>query len=172
MFVAGHFTGIVLFFVGWVFILNGLHALGRVGNKEAGWFNLVISLLMFLWIIRALVTNYLEDGTIWFVAGVTMFALTYLGLAGSYLLELDGRGLGWYCLWVAVVAPYIGYQNFVAGDVRFGIIWLVWAVAWFCFWLILGLGKSKVMSKLKYFMIPVGVLTAWVPGFMLMNDMW
>jgi putative amide transporter protein len=168
----GVFVGFLLFYVGWIFILNGLHALGRLGNKEAGIFNLIISTMMFIWVARLIATDLLGTGTIWFSAQVLLFAFTYLGLAVTYLVGTDGRGLGWYCLWVSLVTPYIAFSNFQAGDWRFGAIWVIWGILWFLFWAILGLGKGSIMDKLKYFMVPVGIFTAWIPGLLMMIGKW
>ncbi|MBF0527796.1 MAG: AmiS/UreI family transporter [Deltaproteobacteria bacterium] len=168
----GLYVAFLLFFVGWIFCLNGLTALNLVGTKEAGVWNLVISAMMFIWVIYFLGANLIGKGTIWFAAQVLLFAFTYLFLGLNYLLGTDARGLGWYCLWVSLVTPVVSYQNFMAGDPRFGAIWAIWGVLWFLFWVILGLGKTSVMNKVKYLMVPTGVLTAWIPGLLMFIGKW
>jgi len=158
--------------VGFVFILNGLHALNLVGTKEAGAWNFIISLLMFLWVGRLISTNLLGNATLWFAAQVLLFAFTYCGLGVNYTFNLDARGLGWYCLWVSIITPYVAYQNLQAGDWRFCIIWVIWGVLWFIFWLVLGLGKIGIMRVVKYAMVPVGFFTAWVPAVLMMLGRW
>jgi hypothetical protein len=39
----GLYVAFLLFYVGWIFILNGLHALNLPGTKEAALWNFVIS---------------------------------------------------------------------------------------------------------------------------------
>ncbi len=168
----GLYVAFLLFYVGWIFILNGFHALNLLGTKEAGVWNLVIAGLMFIWVINLFGANLLDGGTAWFGAQVLLFAFTYLFLGLNYLLGTDARGLGWYCLWVSLVTPVVAYQNFMAGDWRFGLIWSIWGILWFLFWVILGLGKVSVMNRLKFFMVPVGVFTAWIPGILMFAGLW
>jgi len=168
----GLYVAFLLFYVGWIFILNGLHALNLLSTKEAALWNFVISTMMFVWVIYLLGGNLMGKGTTWFAAQVLLFAFTYLFLGINYILGMDGRGLGWYCLWVSLVTPVVSYQNFMAGDWRFGCIWAIWGILWFLFWVILGLGKTSVMNKVKYIMVPVGIITAWIPGLLMMIGKW
>jgi putative amide transporter protein len=168
----GLYVAFLLFFVGWIFILNGLHALNLLSTKEAALWNLIISTMMFIWVVYLLGGNLMGKGTTWFAAQVLLFAFTYLFLGINYILGMDGRGLGWYCLWVSLVTPVVSYQNFMAGDWRFGAIWAIWGVLWFLFWVILGLGKTSVMNKVKHIMVPIGVITAWIPGLLMMIGQW
>jgi hypothetical protein len=34
------------------------------------------------------------------------------------------------------------------------------------------LGKTSVMNKVKYIMVPVGIITAWIPGLLMMIGKW
>ncbi len=166
-------TALIIWFVGYLFIMNGLNMCGKISNKESGVWNLIIGSWIYILLIIAMVYQLFGADTWISVGGTFLFAFTYLGIGCMNLLKLDGRGVGWYSLLVAVVAPFISQMNFSLGDWRFGIIWLVWAVMWFIFFLLLGLGKTKLASpKLGYVMMLVGVFTLSVPGYTMLRGWW
>lgn len=165
-------VGLLFFFVGAIFILNGLSLIGKIGNKEIGAWNIAISVFMFLMVIYIVLTKLVGPTTHWFAAQVLLFAFTYLFLGINNLAGFDSRGLGWYCLWVSLITPYVAFENFMAGDVRVGLIWVVWGIMWFLFWVILGLGKTRILKPIAYIMPPVGIITAWIPGFLMMINKW
>jgi len=164
--------GFLMFFVGGIFIINALALMGKVDMKEAGGWNLAIGILMFIMAIYGIVTNVMGAITMWWAAQILLFGFTYLMLGVNTFLNRDNRGLGWYCLWVAVVTPYAAYQTFAAGDYRLGMIWLVWGFAWFLFWLLMGLQKAKVLKLASWVSLFAGIITAWIPGLLLMNNLW
>lgn len=165
-------VGLLFYFVGAIFILNGLGLLEKIGSKEIGAWNVGISAFMFLVVIYVVLTNLVGPGSPWFAAQVLLFAFTYLFLGINNLVGNDGRGLGWFCLWVSIVTPYIAWENFMNNDVRFGLIWVVWGIMWFIFWLIMGAGKTRMVKPVAYAMLPVGILTAWLPGFLMLIGKW
>lgn len=160
-------VALLLFYVGAIFLINGVHLLGLMSPKECGWWNIIIAIFMF-----ANVINFFRLGEVFFVAQVLLFAFTYLFLGINLLKDLDMRGLGWYCLWVALVTPFVAKVNFDAGDLRFGLIWIIWGITWFTFWLILGLGFTRITRGVALAMIPIGVFTAWVPGLTMFLGVW
>jgi len=169
----GLITALIIWFVGYLFILNGLNMCGKISDKESGVWNLLIGSWIYVLLIIAIVKQLFGADTWLSVGGTFLFAFTYLSLGLMKLLKLDGRGVGWYCLLVAVIAPFIAQMNFSLGDWRFGIIWLIWAAMWFVFFLILGLGKTKLAgNKLGYLMMLVGILTLAAPGYMMLRSWW
>lgn len=164
--------GFLMFFVGAVFIINGLSLLGRVDSKEAGGWNLAIAALMFSVVIYAVVKDAYGPATFWFAAQVLLFGFTYLFLGINSLAGYDSRGLGWYCLWVSLVTPYCAYQTFQAGDPRLGLIWLTWGALWFVFWIVLGLGKISILRPVAWAALLAGIFTAWIPGFLMLTSQW
>jgi len=165
--------GLVLWFVGYIFIINALSVMGKISPKEQGLWNFTISSFMFVCIILIMVFQLFGTDS-WLWAGmVFLFAFTYFGIGLNNLGGTDSRGLGWYCLLVAIVVPAIAEMNFRAGDVRFGLIWLIWGALWFTFWLIMGMGRTKLAGNmLGAIMLGVGVLTAWMPGYMMLRGWW
>nr|WP_279609217.1 AmiS/UreI family transporter [Burkholderia anthina] len=100
-------------------------------------------------------------------AGGLLFAFTYLYLAAVQWRGLQGAGLGWYCLFVAISAlVYAGTSH----DLRFGAMWLLWSSLWFLFFVALGL--KRCVRFLPGYTIAIGVGTCWLPGMLMMTGRW
>ena len=112
-------------------------------------------------------------GDPWFCVQILLFAFTYLWVAINRYLKVDGRGLGWFCLFVALsAAPWsIKYLTESRGvwPVWLAINWLAWAVLWFMFFLLLALKKSN-LAKITGWVTPLeGISTGWLPGWLLLS---
>jgi len=165
--------GLILWFVAYIFIINGLNLTGRISGKECGIWNLMIGGFMFLCLLLAMIFQLFGAATWITVGGCLLFCLTYLGLGFMNLMNLDGKGLGWYCLLVALITPFISQMNFAMGGwsgVMWGVIWLIWGVAWFVFFLILGLGKTKLAGPtFGWIVVAIGVFTLWIPAYSMLR---
>ncbi len=163
-------AGVVLLFVGAVLLVNGMGGLGKVElrsmailNFLVGGLALVATLLQF---IRA------ETPAQFFgVAQFFLFTFTYLYVALSIWLELDMRGFGWFCFFVAFTTIPCSLVSFQNGDVRFGSFWLIWGVLWFMFYLVNVPGKD-FGKWLPYGSIAVGFFTCWIPGLLILTNHW
>ncbi|BBU39482.1 AmiS/UreI family transporter [Aeribacillus composti] len=84
-------------------------------------------------------------------SGIFLFGLTYLYVGISNLKNFNSSGLGWYSLWVAILALGYSYINFIKlQDIKFGIIWLMWSFLWTLFYLLLAQKKN------------IAIFTGWV----------
>ena len=128
--------GVVLLYVGAVLFLNGiwLYGLARqaeqdraaagageaavprtpasymIENREVAIMNIftgaVNSAVAATALVYGLVT---DDATFFALAGfVLLFGFTYLWVAANQFLGASGRGLGWFCLFVAITAVPTG----------------------------------------------------------------
>ncbi len=105
------------------------------------------------------------------VAAFLLFTFTYLYVAISVWFDLDMRGLGWFCFFVAITTVPFSLQNFKIGDPRFGTLWLIWGALWYMFYL--ANVRQKDFGKiLPYTVISIGVLTCWIPGLLMLTDNW
>ena len=57
-------------------------------------------------------------------------------------------------------------------DPAFGVIWLVWAVLWALFWVVLGLGRESLSRFTGAVALVAGILTAAIPAFLLLTGVW
>lgn len=160
---------IMIFYVGAVLFLNGLWLLGKIDDKELALIDFFIGGL------GVVVAFYgvMVDGNQLFCAQILLFAFTYLWVALNRYLDVDGRGLGWFCFFVALSALPWGFIVLSTASsvwtVWLGISWLAWALLWFLFFLLLALKKEKLLKFTAWVCLLEGIFTGWVPGFLLLN---
>lgn len=166
--------GLVMFCVAAVFIINMANAKNRVSDIEAGYWNLGFGIITLFLVCVGIIQQWNGDGTFWWAAQTLMFSLTYLFMGIVKLAKLDGRGMGWWCLFVTINIPYPAYQTFMSGDIRLGLIWVSWGVLWFMFFVLMGLqkGGEKLAKAIFIYEIPLLIFTLWLPGILFLNNMW
>ncbi|MCX7258263.1 MAG: transporter [Polaromonas sp.] len=165
-------VGLVLFYVGAVLILNGLWMLDLIGEREIWVINLFAGALSLLTALRQAFGADADAASIKSAALTLMFALTYLWVAANRLSGADGRGLGWFSLFVAITAVPVAADALrtaaSAWGLWLGLSWLAWAALWLLFFLQLVLRKP-VARLAAWVAIGEGVLTGWVPGYLLLT---
>lgn len=159
--------GIVLLYVGIVLILNGISRLYGVDEKSAAVMNIFTGgLAVVLDVISAIMGEYYSVGT-----GL-LFGFTYLFIALNGIFKLDKRPYGWYSLFVAINTIPCAYISWVNdGDWRMGIIWILWGILWLTAFIELIL-KKDLGKFVPYLAIFEGIITAWIPGFMMLVEAW
>jgi putative amide transporter protein len=165
--------GLALFWVGAVLCLNGIWLLGWIGDRE------IAVIDVFVGFITLLVALYLAFGpganaaTIKAASLTLLFTFTYFWVAWNRWNGADGRGLGWFCLFVAITTVPVFIETFANAkstwDVWFGICWLSWGVLWFLFFLILALGRTELTKATGVLCSLQGVYTGWIPGYLLLS---
>lgn len=165
--------GLALFWVGAVLCLNGMWLLGKIGDRE------IAVIDVFVGFITLLVSLYLAFGpqanaaSIKGAALTLLFTFTYFWVAWNRWNDADGRGLGWFCLFVAITTIPVSVETFAsahsAWDFWFGISWLSWGVLWFLFFLILAQGQKQLTRVTGALCALEGIYTGWIPGYMLLN---
>ena len=103
--------GLSLFYVGAVLILNGLWMLGRIGDREIAVINLFTGGLTLLVCLRLALGADADAASIRGAAFSLLFSFTYLWVAWNRLTGADGRGLGWFSLFVAATAVPAASEN-------------------------------------------------------------
>ncbi len=163
-------ANVMLFYVGAVLFCNGLWLLGQIEDKEikvidtfVGGLGLVICLLLLL---------AGTPGDFKLAAQLLLFAFTYLWVAWNRVTEADGRGLGWFCLFVAVTAIPTGYIVQQGATTTFemwlALDWYAWGILWFMFFLLLVM-KKDIGKITGWVTLLQGIFTAWLPGFLLLE---
>ncbi|MDE0512041.1 MAG: AmiS/UreI transporter [Gammaproteobacteria bacterium] len=162
--------GLTLIFVGAVLFINGMGGLKRADDRSMAVFNFLAG---FLFLFAALLSLVRADATqdYYGVAGILLFAFTYLYIAASLWFDLDLRGLGWYCFFVALTTiPYFTL-NYQAGEYRLGTMWLAWGALWYMFYLAYVPGKN-FGKALPYATIAIAIFTGWIPGLLMLTGNW
>ena len=93
-------------------------------------------------------------------------------LAANRFTGVDGRGLGWFSLFVAITAVPVSADTLLnaqnTADVWLGLSWEAWAILWLLFFLQLVLRKP-VTRIAAWLAMGEGVLTGWLPGYLLLT---
>ena len=156
-----------LLYVGAVLFINGLMLLGRVPGKAAAPMNYFVGFMQVIFPTLMIVQSEGDPTVVLGASGLYLFGFTYLYVALNQTFDLAGEGLGWFSLFVAVVAVVMGYLNFTTvADPVFGAIWLIWAVLWFMFFLVLGLGRESLTVATGWFTVIVAHLTGTIPALL------
>lgn len=162
--------GLVLLYVGCVLFINGLSMLGHISNKESTIINIFTGLLA---VTVALYNIFAVTTDVQSAAYGLLFAFTYLWIAYNNTTGQDGRGLGWFSLFVAINAVAITYDTFGSAhnlrDYWLTISWGCWAVLWFGFFLLGARGKIALTRPIAWLAIFEGIFTAWMPGYLLLS---
>lgn len=165
--------GLALFWVGAVLLLNGIWLLGKISDKE------IAVIDVFVGFLTLLVALYLAFGpganaaSIKAAALTLLFTFTYFWVAWNRWNGADGRGLGWFCLFVAVTTVPVFLETLggasTVWDIWFALCWAAWGVLWFLFFLILALGRTNLTKVTGAICAAEGVLTGWLPGYLLLS---
>jgi hypothetical protein len=163
-------VGVLLLYVGAVLLVNGMGGLDRVDGRSMAVMNFMVGGLA---LVASLIQLVRAETTADFfiVATFFLFTFTYLYVAISIWFELDMRGFGWFCFFVAITAIPCSIMAFKGDDFRFGTFWLIWAGLWFMFYLANVPGKD-LGKLLPYSTIAVGVFTCWIPGLLMLTNNW
>jgi acid-activated urea channel len=169
-------SAIGLLYVGCVLLLNGISMLQKfeaksmaVMNFFTGGLYVVINTIS----LSAAVISKADVSAYYSVGTSMLFGFTYLFVGCTNWFGLDGRALAWYCFFVGITTVPCSINSFQGGDIRFGIIWLVWGYLWLLYWITGNFPKIKLHSKL----VPVSTIitaiaTCWIPGYMMLASWW
>ena len=144
-----------------------------LGDRAAVMNLLTGGLSVFINFVSLVQGNYYAAGT-----GL-LFGFTYLFVAFSKIYKLSPIPFAWFSTFVAVNALIFGTIEGITGsaalgitaDIRWAGIWYLWAILWGTAFVedIMGKKLGKFVPLLQVF---EGVVTAWIPGIMLILGVW
>jgi hypothetical protein len=171
-------TSIGLFFAGSVLFINGLSLLGRCDAASAAPINAFVGTLL-LAIVASTALHVKNPAApenqqaILGAVGFLLFAFTYLWVAINNWTGASGTGLGWYCLWAASASVFLAVVNFTSyHDPRFGMLWVLWAVLFTLFFLVLGLEVKELERVTGWATTIEAFVTTAIPGALLLLGDW
>jgi putative amide transporter protein len=166
--------GMVLFFVGAVLCLNGLWLLGKIGDNEISLINYMVGGITLLVCLYLTFGPGADAGSIKAAALTLLFTFTYFWVAANRRNGADGRGLGWFSLFVAVTAVPVTLQTLQGANTTWGYwfaaCWAAWGFLWFLYFMLLVL-KRPIAKFVGGVTLAEGVFTGWLPGFLLLSNM-
>lgn len=166
--------GLVLLWVGAVLALNGLWLMGYIQNREISVINIFSGGLILVVSVITALTSEGEIPDIRFGAFALLFAFTYLWVAIDRFFNVNGAGLGWYSLFVAITAAPVAIETLAGADgdvwlTWFGLNWAGWAVLWFLYFLLLV--PQTIGNRLAGIVtLVLGILTGWLPGYLVLQE--
>ncbi|PID98539.1 MAG: transporter [Actinomycetales bacterium] len=162
-----------LLYVGAILYINGLALMGKVkgvGATPLNWF------VGFMQVVTPTYLIFTADGNldqIFGASGLYLFGFTYLYVALNNTWGFDGTGLGYYSLFVAIVAIAYALGNLIMyQDYAFFVIWLEWSFLWYLFYLVLSLGKDNLTWFTGGVAAVQGWITAAIPALLLLTNLW
>jgi hypothetical protein len=162
-----------LLYVGAVLFMNGLMLLRVVDMKAAGVFNLFVGGLQVITPTYLIFTAGGNQNTILSAAGLYLFAFTYLYVGIGVLAGLDTTGVGYFSLFVAIMALGYSFINFYKlRDNAFGVIWLYWAFLWALFFVLLGLKVERITDYTGWVAAIEGWVTGAIPAYLMLTGYW
>lgn len=164
--------GLALLYVGAVLFLNGIWLMGGIGDREIWVIDLFAGTLTLLIALYLAFGPGADAASIRAAALTLLFSFTYFWVAINRHIDVDGRGLGWFCLFVAITAVPVTIDTLSGAvsvlDMWMSASWAAWAVLWFMFFLLLVL--KKPIARVTGIVTSVqGVLTGWLPGYLLLT---
>jgi putative amide transporter protein len=165
-------AGLALFYVGAVLCLNGLWVLGRIGDKEIAVIDIFVGGITLLVSLSLAFGPGADLASVKGCAFLLLFTFTYFWVALNRYNGADGRGLGWFCLFVAITCAPVALQTLLTATSTWGywlgLCWIAWGILWFLFFVLLVMQKpiAKYVGALA---VIEGILTGWLPGYLLLN---
>lgn len=167
-------TGFVLFYVGAVLFVNGLWLMGRVADREIVVINIVAALVSGAAVIQDAFGAHAGAASIRNGALSLLFCTTYLWVAYNRLAGLDGRGLGWFSLFVAITTVPVFLRGMGGADsateIWLAANWAVWGMLWFMYFMLLAL-RRPIQRQTAWATLLTGIFTGWLPGFLLLDGL-
>ncbi|GHH70350.1 transporter [Streptosporangium violaceochromogenes] len=162
-----------LLYVGAVLFINGLMLLGKVDPRAAAIFNLFVGTLQVVTPTVLIITSGGQPNVILGASGLFLFGFTYLYVGVGLLGGFDTTGVGYFSLFVAIMALGFSFASFRHLDNQpFGVIWLYWSFLWLLFFLLLGLKRERLTTYTGWVTAIEGWVTAAIPSFLLLTGYW
>ncbi|MDD4923303.1 MAG: AmiS/UreI family transporter [Dehalococcoidales bacterium] len=159
--------GLGLWYVGFVLFINALWMMGKMSNKAVIPMNIFVAVIQIAGVFVIIATGK-ETADFYGAALTLLFAFTYLYVAATQIWNLDGKGLGWYCLPVALIAIPAGFQSLATPGLA--LLWFMWATLWFMFFLLLGLGKN--IGKATAYWTMINAIVTFVGAYFTLTETW
>lgn len=162
-----------LVYVGAVLFVNGIMLLGHVSPRAAAPLNLFVGALQVLTPTYLIIVADGDPGQIALAAGLYFFGFTYLWVGINGITGWPNEGLGWFSLTVTVSGiVFAVYSWVVVEDRAFTVLWLLWALLWFTFFLLMGLNRGHLGPAVGVLAASYGVITTGGPGLLLLGGWW
>ncbi|MEO2076354.1 MAG: AmiS/UreI family transporter [Bacillus sp. (in: firmicutes)] len=147
-----------LFLSGAVLFLNSLMLLGKAEARSVGIFNIFVGTIQIIIPTYLMIEAGQNHWDLYNIASIFLFGLTYLYVGVTVLRGIDGSGLGWFSLWVAVIGVVYTFISIIHfHHVVNALTWGMWAFLWFLFFL-----SNALNRKIDHYIGMVAFVQSWV----------
>ncbi len=152
--------------------LNSFVILGKAEMKSAGVFNLFVGALQIIIPFYLIMISDQSNWTVYSYAATFLFGLTYLYVGVTFIKGMDSSGLGWFCIWVAIIALFYMVVSFVQfHDVVNALTWFMWALLWYLFF-VLNTQKKNINQYLGRIAFIQSWVTLTLPSLFYFMGVW
>ncbi|HHK5542297.1 acetamide transporter [Bacillus thuringiensis] len=152
--------------------LNSLVILGKAEMKSAGVFNLFVGALQIIIPFYLIMISDQSNWTVYSYAATFLFGLTYLYVGVTFIKGMDSSGLGWFCIWVAIIALFYMVVSFVQfHDIVNALTWFMWALLWYLFF-VLNTQKKNINQYLGRIAFVQSWVTLTLPSLFYFMGVW
>ncbi|EOO32773.1 acetamide transporter [Bacillus cereus VD133] len=152
--------------------LNSLVILGKAEMKSEGVFNLFVGALQIIIPFYLIMISDQSNWTVYSYAATFLFGLTYLYVGVTFIKGMDSSGLGWFCIWVAIIALFYMVVSFVQfHDVVNALTWFMWALLWYLFF-VLNTQKKNINQYLGRIAFVQSWVTLTLPSLFYFMGVW
>ncbi|MEH7185922.1 AmiS/UreI family transporter, partial [Bacillus toyonensis] len=96
----------------------------------------------------------------------------YLYVGVTFIKGMDSSGLGWFCIWVAIIALFYMVVSFVQfNDVVNALTWFMWALLWYLFF-VLNTQKKNINQYLGRIAFVQSWVTLTLPSLFYFMGVW
>lgn len=161
-----------LLLVGAVLFVNGMVFLGHAEPRNAAVINIFVGLVQTVIPFHLLMEAEGSDDLLK-ATPLFLFGLTYLWSGITNVARSEGTALGWFCMWVAVIAVvFSAVAFFHFNDPKDAIIWLNWGVLWGLFWSVMARGRVEHRLAAGATAIVLSIWTCTVPAILTLVALW
>lgn len=161
-----------LLFVGAVLLINGLVLAGVVDARGAAPINLFVGAFLAGSTIEDLLGGA-TDQEVLVAAGSLLFGFTYLYVGILNLMAYNGKALGWFCGWAAVVSLIIALAHGVRfDDGKSATLWSLWVLLFLGFFVHLAFDTPWLRTAVAAITITEAFITATIPGALTVLGEW
>lgn len=132
--------------------------LGKAEAKSVGVLNIFVGIIQIFIPSYLLIVSNQTNWDLYNNAAIFLFGLTYLYVGVISLKGLEGNGLGWFSLWVAIVAVVYALTSIIHfNDMVNALTWAMWAFLWFLFYL-----SNALKKNINSYIGIVAFIQSWV----------
>lgn len=160
----------LLVLYGAVLVVNGSFLLGKVEAKSVWPVNLIIGVIAIICAMYIGLTGSQGDASVFVATLLLVFAVVFTMMGINLANELDGKSMGFYCVFgvaVCLIWSYTFYANL--GALTYAVFCLIWAALFGQFAGILAFGKDTWAGFTGYFCYFTSFATLLVPASLSFN---